>query len=55
VCTKTPIFIFAATGGLRVEPLPWLGVQLTVSLGLDSYPNPFGMVELGVTFALPLT
>lgn len=53
-CTKDPIFIFAATGGVRFEPLPWLGVNLSLALGLDSYPNPFGMIELGVSFALPL-
>ena len=53
-CTRDPIFIFAATGGVRFEPLPWLGVNLSLAFGLDSYPNPFGMVELGVSFALPL-
>jgi hypothetical protein len=55
VCTKTPIFIFSATGGLRIEPAPWLGINTSLALGLDSYPNPFGMVELGVSFALPLS
>jgi hypothetical protein len=54
-CVKTPIFIFAATAGVRFEPVPWLGIQTTLSLGLDSYPNPFGMVELGIVFTLPLT
>ena len=53
-CEKTPIFIFAATGGVRFEPVRWLGIALSLSFGLDSYPNPFGMVELGVSFALPL-
>lgn len=53
-CEKTPIFIFAATGGVRFEPAPWLGVALGLSFGLDSYPNPFGMVELGLSFALPV-
>ena len=53
-CQRTPIFIFAATGGVRFEPVRWLGVALSLSFGLDSYPNPFGMVELGVSFALPL-
>lgn len=55
VCTKTPIFIFAAVGGVRIEPTPWFGIDTSIALGLDSYPNPFGMVELGVSFALPLS
>lgn len=54
-CAKTPIFIFAATAALRVEPIPAIGINLSLSFGLDSYPNPFGMVELGVSFALPLS
>jgi hypothetical protein len=54
-CTRTPIFIFAAVGGVRIEPTPWLGVNTSLAIGLDSYPNPFGMVELGVSFALPLS
>ncbi len=54
-CEKTPIFIFAATGGVRIEPAPWLGINASLSFGLDTWPNPFGMVELGVSFALPLT
>ena len=37
-----------------IEPVKWLGVNLSLAFGLDSYPNPFGMVELGVSFALPL-
>lgn len=53
-CTPVHIFIFAANGGVRLEPVPWLGVSALLSLGLDSYPNPFGMVELAATFALPL-
>lgn len=53
-CTKDPIFIFAATAGVRIEPVPWLGVNASLAFGLDSYPNPFGMIELGVSFALPL-
>jgi hypothetical protein len=53
-CDKTPIFIFAATAGVRFEPVPWLGLAASLSFGLDSYPNPFGMVELGASFALPL-
>lgn len=52
-CTKTPLFIFAATAGVRIEPVPWLGLSAVLSLGVDSYPNPFGMLELGVSFALP--
>ena len=53
-CTGAPLFIFAATAGVRVEPVPWLGVSSVLSLGTDTYPNPFGMVELGVSFAWPL-
>lgn len=52
-CEKTPLFIFAATAGVRIEPVPWLGLQAGLSVGVDSYPNPFGMLELGVSFALP--
>lgn len=54
-CTKTPLFIFALTGGVRIEPTPWLGVSAILTFGTDSYPNPFGMVELGLSFALPLS
>ncbi len=54
VCTDSPLFIFAATGGVRIEPAPWIGFSAIISFGTDSYPNPFGMVELAVTFALPL-
>jgi hypothetical protein len=54
-CTKVPIFIFAAVAGVRFEPVKWLGVNVSLALGLDSYPYPFGMVELGLSFALPLT
>ena len=53
-CTGAPLFIFAATAGVRVEPVPWLGVSSVLSLGTYTYPNPFGMVELGVSFAWPL-
>jgi hypothetical protein len=53
-CTRDVLFIFAATAGVRFEPAAWFGVSASLSLGLDSYPNPFGMVELGVSFALPL-
>lgn len=53
-CTSTPLFILAATGGVRIEPAPWLGFSAVLSLGVDSYPNPFGMIEIAQTFALPL-
>jgi hypothetical protein len=53
-CTSKALFIFAATGGVRFEPAPWLGLSLALSLGTDTYPNPFGMVEAGVSFAIPL-
>lgn len=54
-CTRDRLFIFSAVGGVRVEPVPWVGFSASLSLGVDSYPNPFGMIELGVTFALPLS
>jgi hypothetical protein len=54
-CTPDNLFIFSTTGGVRIEPTPWLGFSALLSLGLDSYPNPFGMVELAVTFAVPLS
>ncbi len=53
-CTNSPLFIFAGTAGVRFEPKPWLGFFAQLSVGSDSYPNIFGMVEAGVTFALPL-
>jgi len=53
-CDQTPLFIFSATGGVRFEPTPWLGLSTMLSLGMDSYPNPFGMVELGVSFFIPI-
>ncbi len=53
-CEQAPLFIFAATGGVRFEPTPWLGLSAMLSLGVDSYPNPFGMAELGVSFFIPL-
>ncbi len=53
-CAATALFIFAATGGVRFEPAPWFGLSLGLSLGTDTYPNPFGMVEAGVSFAIPL-
>ncbi len=53
-CTPEPLFILAGTAGVRFEPVPWLGVFSVLTLGADSYPNPFGMIELGASFALPL-
>jgi hypothetical protein len=52
-CTATPLFIFAATGGIRLEPVPWFGVFTQLTFGTDTYPNPFGMLEVGLSFALP--
>jgi hypothetical protein len=54
-CTHDALFIFAATGGVRIEPKPWLGISAILTFGTDTYPNPFGMIELGVSFALPLS
>jgi hypothetical protein len=54
-CTSTPLFVLAATGGVRIEPVPWLGLSAILSLGVDSYPNPFGMIEIAQTFTLPLS
>jgi len=54
-CAPTTLFIFAATGGVRLEPVPWFGVAATLALGVDSFPYPFGMVEIAATFALPLS
>jgi hypothetical protein len=53
-CTPDLLFILSANGGVRIEPLPWLGFSALLSFGIDSYPNPFGMVELASSFALPL-
>ncbi len=53
-CTDRPLFVFAATAGVRFEPTPWLGISSVLTLGSDSYPNPFGMMEVVVSFALPL-
>lgn len=53
-CSSDRLFIFAATGGVRFEPTPWIGFSALVSLGVDTYPNPFGMAELGVMVAPPL-
>jgi len=41
-------------GNARFEPAPWLGLSLALSLGTDPYPTPFGMVEAGVSFAIPV-
>lgn len=53
VCEDFALFIFAATAGVRFEPTPWLGLFAEIALGIDSYPNPFGMVEGGVSFTIP--
>lgn len=53
-CTKAPIFIWSAVAGLRIEPHPVVGIDVSIALGVDSYANPFGMVELGFSFAYPL-
>ncbi len=50
-CTSDALFVLSATGGVRIEPVPWLGFFALLSVGLDSYPNPFGMVELGATWS----
>jgi hypothetical protein len=55
VCTQDPLFIIAATVGVRIEPKPWLGIFSILTLGTDTYPNPFGMIELGASFAIPLS
>lgn len=52
-CTAATLFIFAGTAGVRFEPVPWLGIFSALTLGTDSYPNPFGMLELGASLALP--
>jgi hypothetical protein len=52
-CSPTPLFIFSGTVGVRLEPVPWLGIATTLAAGTDSYPHPFGMLELAVSFALP--
>jgi hypothetical protein len=54
-CTPTNLWILSASGGVRLEPTRWLGIAAALSLGVDSYPNPFGMIELGLVFALPLS
>jgi hypothetical protein len=54
-CTRANLFIFSGVGGVRFEPAPWLGVSALLAAGMDTYPNPFGMIELGVSFAVPLS
>lgn len=54
-CQPDAFFVFSAVGGVRIEPTRWLGLFALLSLGVDSYPNPFGMIELGATFAWPLS
>jgi hypothetical protein len=55
VCTPDVLFIWAAQGGVRIEPVRWFGFSAVLSFGLDSYPNPFGMIEIVQTFVLPLS
>lgn len=52
-CTSEPLFVLSAHGGVRFEPVPWLGFSAGLLLGADTYPNPFGMVELGVSVTWP--
>lgn len=52
-CEGYPLVIFAATAGLRVEPKPWVGIFAEIALGVDSYPNPFGIVQVGISFFVP--
>lgn len=52
-CDRIPLFVVAATAGLRIEPVRTLGFYAQVALGMDSYPNPFGMAEAGMTVVLP--
>ncbi len=54
LCTDHPLFIGAATFGVRFEPTRWLGISSVLTLGSDSYPNSFGMMEVVASFALPL-
>lgn len=53
-CTSQNLFIFSTMGGVRLEPAPWVGFWSALALGVDTYPNPFGHIEIGSTFALPL-
>ncbi len=54
-CTATPLFIFSATGGVRFEPNAWVGLSVALSLGVDTFPNPFGMLEVGVVLRWPFS
>lgn len=55
MCSPHPLFYFAANGGLRVEPRPWLGILSTLSIGVDSIGFPFGLIDFGISLALPQT
>lgn len=52
-CSGEPLFILSALGGVRLDLWPWLSLAASLLLGADTYPNPFGMVELGATFSWP--
>jgi hypothetical protein len=52
-CAAPPLFVFAGTVGLRIEPTSWLGLFSVLTIGVDTFPNPFGMVEAGLNFPLP--
>lgn len=51
-CQKKPLFIFAGTAGVRFELSEGFAVAATLTLGTDSYPNPFGMIEGAFVFTL---
>lgn len=55
MCQRNPLFYFAANVGLRLEPRPCLGFLSTLSIGIDSIGFPFGVIEVGVSLALPQT
>lgn len=55
MCSRHPLFYFAANAGLRLEPRPWLGILSTLSIGVDSIGFPFGLIDFGVSLALPQT
>jgi hypothetical protein len=52
-CERVPLGVFAATAGVRFDVQPTLGIFVQLHLGIDTYPNPFGMFEAGITFVLP--
>jgi hypothetical protein len=54
-CTAKALFVFAASAGVRIEPVRWLGLFSEVALGVDTYPNPFAILQAGLTLALPLS